>query len=867
MMLNRAVVSFVAGLILSGSVLSSTEAIAQPILEPGITFRVYDIGADMDRLYDLVPDQTPNVDERRDVIDFRKLEDFAGFAALFIVEVHAYLHAPVPGTYEFRVTSDDGSRLRINDKTVVMHDGVHPATSREGSVELEAGYHNLAVHMFENQGGEVLTVEWRPPNAADFEVIPANRLFTDAGVTRVTSPGQKQIVYPGGPRRPGDRLPLTSVHPGWTLETIRPDDFQPRCGGIAMMPGGRMAVTTFVPVNNGAFRDEYNGSLWILENITGDDPNDVNVIEVSNELHDPSGAIYHDGALYVCERNEVARFTDQDGDGIPESRETFASGWTSDNYHHFTFGLAIHDGFLYAALSTSIYFNNTIEQTNLVGGTPGLNGPNPPNRGACLKISLETGEVEYIAGGLRTPNGVGIGPDGQVFISDNQGAWNPSNSLYHIRPGHFYGHYNNTAAISDPYPNGGAPSLFSEHGPTSPAVHLPQNEIANSPTNPILIPDGPFAGQLYVGELTAGGIRRVFLEKINGVYQGAVFRFTQGFEAGVQRVVWGPEGCLYVGGQGAGGNWSWRGKQFGLQRLRPTGVDAFEMKAVRMHHDGFDIEFTKPVAPQDLADLQAYTVRQWTYEPTQDYGGAKVDEHELTVAAAVPSLDGRSVRLTIPGIKRGYVVYIRTNPTSASGEEIWSTETWYTVNAKPLPESARSLLKQDSLDGWHAVGGGTWTIENGVVTGRAEKSERRHGLLVSDTVHDDFVVEFDFRVVEGDSGFYFRVEERDDHVGVFGFQVEVDTLEPGGLYETNGRAWVIKPDREVAKRWHTPGEWNTVRLKAEGTNVIVQVNGEITARLENDEAGRRKGHFALQLHGGQDMFVQYRNIRIIESKP
>ena len=58
------------------------------------------------------------------------------------------------------------------------------------------------------------------------------------------------------------------------------------------------------------------------------------------------------------------------------------------------------------------------------------------------------------------------------------------------------------------------------------------------------------------GELAHGGVKRVFVEKVNGAYQGCVFRFIQGLEAGVNRMVYGPDGALYIGGVGSTGNWN-----------------------------------------------------------------------------------------------------------------------------------------------------------------------------------------------------------------------------------------------------------------------------------------------------------------------
>lgn len=172
------------------------------------------------------------------------------------------------------------------------------------------------------------------------------------------------------------------------------------------------------------------------------------------------------------------------------------------------------------------------------------------------------------------------------------------------------------------------------------------------------------------------------------------------------------------------------------------------------------------------------------------------------------------------------------------------------------------LIKRESLNGWHTLPGGKWELKDGVVTGTSDKSEPRHGLLVTDRQFSDFEAKAKFRVLEGDSGFYFRVEEKRDAVGVHGFQVEVDSsLETGGLYETGGRGWVVQPDPDRFKKHYTPGQWSDLRLYAKEGHIVVHINGYKTAELK-DDPGRSKGHIALQLHGGQDMHVQYKEIYI-----
>jgi hypothetical protein len=188
--------------------------------------------------------------------------------------------------------------------------------------------------------------------------------------------------------------------------------------------------------------------------------------------------------------------------------------------------------------------------------------------------------------------------------------------------------------------------------------------------------------------------------------------------------------------------------------------------------------------------------------------------------------------------------------------------------ASPLSTAARAqegfqpLFDGKTLDGWHTLPGGTWEVRDGIIVGTSDKSERRHGLLVTDKTYSDFTVRFKFRVLTGNSGFYFRSEKVEQGVGVHGFQAEVDNSQSvGGLYETGGRAWVARPESQLIKEIYQPGEWNEMSVKTNGRNVQVYLNGKKTVELK-DDPGRLQGHIALQLHGGMDMEVMFKDIGI-----
>ena len=179
-----------------------------------------------------------------------------------------------------------------------------------------------------------------------------------------------------------------------------------------------------------------------------------------------------------------------------------------------------------------------------------------------------------------------------------------------------------------------------------------------------------------------------------------------------------------------------------------------------------------------------------------------------------------------------------------------------------------NLFNGKNLNGWHALPGGTWQVSNGIIAGKSSATESTHGILLSDSVFSDFEIEISYKAVKGNSGLYFRVEQVADAVSVYGLQAEIDPeKDAGGLYETGGRGWIVQPTAAEVKKWYKPGQWNTMKVKAVGKDITVWVNGKISAHISND-TGRTAGRIGLQLHGGMDMEVYFRKVRlkILEEK-
>lgn len=824
----------VAGALVAGLAAGFTAASAAPPGdEPGVTMRAFQLGQPISELCTLKSGQTPNVDQLKPTIDWDAPEDFGGLQDNYLVQVLANLTITTPGTYMFRLTSDDGSELVIDDQQVIDHDGLHGPTAKDGSITLTAGVHALRVNYFEATNGERLTLQWQKPGDTSFSVVPNTVLSTEAGVTRVTAPGFKQCE--GQDDSAGDGLQLDAVNPAYDLVDLRPAGFEPQVSGLEW-DGDDLLVLTW----GGNGNDQGNvslGQLYRLEGVkTATSPAGVTRTLIADTLKEPMGVKVVDGEIFVSEKHRLTKLTDAGGDGVFEGKETVATWPFDGNFHEFAFGMLYRDGKFHLNLSVSI---------NLGGATTVPQGSH--DRGTHITVDKETGEVEYVAGGLRTPHGMGWGPDGEIFVTDNQGGWLPASKLLEIRPGRFYNHF-----TTGP---GGTKGRFDDEPVSKPVLWMPQNEIANSPSQPVLVDDGPYAGQLLIGDVTYGGLQRAYLDEVDGEYQGALFRMSQGFEAGVSRVLQDDDGTLYVGGLGAGGNWGQAGKlRFGLQKLEPTGTVPFDMASMKVVEGGFEITYTKPLSAATLTDLaEKYTLEQWRYKATSQYGGPKLDEETLEVTSATASPDGKTVSIQVAGMKPDRVVHLRSPRPfdAASGETLWSTEAWYTLNTypgyvEPEPEPAPF---------------GLYELEDGDLTGSANIQTEHAGFSGSGFVAGmgDFGAGSTVQVVVDEAGPY------DLTIGYANGPNPFSGAKRLSVIVNGARQQISLPSTTTWKTWGT----HTVRVelpagaseltleKVTGTNDdghvnldYVQVKRPTTLRYEA-EAGARSGGANVQTeHAG-----------------
>ena len=141
-------------------------------------------------------------------------------------------------------------------------------------------------------------------------------------------------------------------------------------------------------------------------------------------------------------------------------------------------------------------------------------------RGWVMKVTPE-GETVPWASGFRSPNGLALDREGNLFVSDNQGDWLGTSKLYHVRSGEFYGHASSLVWEPGFFMNPlTLPVAVLNKMRERAVVQFPQGILSNSPTQPIFDYTGgafgPFEGQMFIGEMNHPLIMRVALEEVTG---------------------------------------------------------------------------------------------------------------------------------------------------------------------------------------------------------------------------------------------------------------------------------------------------------------------------------------------------------------
>ncbi|MEQ8763856.1 MAG: hypothetical protein RL885_08015 [Planctomycetota bacterium] len=560
----------------------------------------------------------------------RRLNDNSG------CYLYGTVRAESPHVLELTMGSDDGLRFWLNGKLLVDKDVPRSLDPDADTVRLplQAGVNHVLAKVVNGGGDWQYQINYRPKMDPLLETKLQYQLDLD--------------------------FPPHEERRFWQVLTYPlPEDVVLEVGGLDILPDGRPVVCT------------RRSDIWIVDDAWQKPPFDASYQLFASGLHEPLGvaAREEDGqvAIYCVQRGELTRLVDEDGDDVADLYETFCDDWgVSGNYHEFAFGPKFdREGNAWVTLN--------------VGFCGSLGKSVVPYRGWALKVTPD-GEMIPVCGGMRSPNGIGMWTDGEMFYVDNQGDYIATNRLAWLREGSWHGH-----------PSGLRWREGFEQGDPEPvrqptAVWFPYNKMGQSTADVVLAETegrfGPFEGQIFVGDQTRATVMRVTLERLGDVYQGACYPFAEALQSGVNRIVFAPDGSMLVGQTDRG--WGSVGKKrYGLQRLVWTGEVPFEVKEMRAHPKGFELEFTRPFDKRSALAPSSYRVSSYTYLYHATYGSPEVENEELEVLDVKP-IDAKTVLIQVEGLREGFVHELHYDDVrSKEGQEPLHAEAYYTLQVVP----------------------------------------------------------------------------------------------------------------------------------------------------------------------------------------
>lgn len=453
-----------------------------------------------------------------------------------------------------------------------------------------------------------------------------------------------------------------------------PQDLYLEVGGLATMPDGRLAVST------------RRGEIWIVENPYQKDSHQTNYRKFASGLHEILGLAYKDGVFYCSQRGELTKITDTNRDGVADLYEPIYQFELSGNYHEYTYGPVFDkNGDMLVTLNLAwIGFGE---------------GKFAKWRGWLVKIKPD-GTLEPQSAGLRSPAGYSINDEGDIFYGENQGDWVGSGRITHLAKGDFAGNPGGIKWAKEPnspfkltleeIPDNSQPMFEAAKKVKNlklPAVWFPHAIMGISTSD--FIQDttkgkfSPFPGQYFVADQGQSKVMRVFMEKVNGVYQGFCINYREGFQSGILRERFGLDGSMFVGMTSRG--WGSTGKDnFGLQRLVWNGLMPFEINAIHAKSDGFEITFTQAVDVKSVKNAASYALRSYIYEYHHQYGSPIINVKDLKIKGISVSPDKKSVRISIDGIRQFYIhEFILKGILNEEGEPLLHETAYYTLNEIP----------------------------------------------------------------------------------------------------------------------------------------------------------------------------------------
>ncbi|MEO1526638.1 MAG: DUF6797 domain-containing protein [Planctomycetota bacterium] len=468
-----------------------------------------------------------------------------------------------------------------------------------------------------------------------------------------------------------DTVGITGLEQGaYRMDTLTLPDQTPwnswfRTSALDFFPDGRMAVST------------YGGDVWIVTGVD-EDLTRLTWKRFAAGLYEPFGLKVVDEKILVTCKDRITRLHDSNGDGEADFYESIIGDPdVSPNFHAFNFDLQVD------------------EEGNLYYAKAG-HGGDYDVPGAILKISPDGRQSEVIATGFRSPNGMGILPDGRVTVSDNQGQWVPASKINVINQGGFYGWVQTYEKKGMWSPGGGSIDIKKVVPPKSfdpPLVWMPQ-EFDNSSGGQLFVKDrrwGPLSGRLLHTSFGKGWMSYTMHQRVGSVDQAAIIKLPFDFRTGIMRARVNPaDGQVYATGlQGWNGGGRTGLLDGGIQRLVYTSKPDRFVTDCQVEPDGLRFKFNFPLDQESANALSSYRLQHWNYRWRAEYGSdfyspttGEVGKEDLVVDSVEVGEDGRSVKLRIPTLRTVHQLHAILSLQDQTGLA-FDEEVYWTINAIP----------------------------------------------------------------------------------------------------------------------------------------------------------------------------------------
>jgi Domain of Unknown Function (DUF1080) len=175
------------------------------------------------------------------------------------------------------------------------------------------------------------------------------------------------------------------------------------------------------------------------------------------------------------------------------------------------------------------------------------------------------------------------------------------------------------------------------------------------------------------------------------------------------------------------------------------------------------------------------------------------------------------------------------------------------------------IFNGKDINNWTIHGTEKWYVDHGELICESGP-DKQYGYLSTNKAYKNFTLTVEFKQeANGNSGVFFRSSIEGTKISGWQAEVAPPNLHTGGIYESYGRGWLIKPKPED-EQWLKMGEWNTMKVTAIGDEVTTWLNGHEMIHIKDEKIGKGEGFIALQIHDGGGIKVRWRNLKIEEFK-